>query len=285
MELYNVLASFGGGIFGAAIGGTPAFVLTGVIAIVGGILSLAGMPDVSLGTIAFGSFLGPKVAFVGAVAAAGYAMKKNALDCGANINISLHGTGRPDVLFVGGVFGTLGYLLEYFYSVILQLNTDTTALTVVTLGIVVRLMYGKTGVLGKAEGKREWFLNKKEVLHAIVMGAGIGFCVGGVGIEIINSGVEESYLCFYANIVFGISAVSLLMILMGLNGMATHHITLPTALAVLATGNIWISLVVGIISSIAGEYVARTINTYVDTHIDPPAVIIATMTFLINTIF
>lgn len=282
MELYNVLSSFGGGVFGAAIGGTPAFVLTGFLAITGGVLSLAGVSDATLGTIAFGNFLGPKVAFVGAVAAAGYAYKKNALSCGANINISLHGTGKPDVLFVGGIFGTLGYLVEYLYNNILHLNTDTTALTVVTLGIVVRLLFGKTGILGKCEGKRAWFLTKQELCHALIMGAGIGLCVGGIGISIMNSGVSKKFLCFYPNIVFGISAISLLMILMGLNGMATHHITLPTALAIVASGNLGIAFLVGIISSIFCEYVARTINTYVDSHIDPPAVVIATMTLLIN---
>lgn len=282
MELYNILSSFGGGIFGAAIGGTPAFFLAGVLAIVGGVLSLAGVSDITLSSIAFGNFLGPKVAFVGAVAAAAYAAKKQSLDCGANINISLHGTGRGDVLLVGGLFGTLGYLTEYFYSTILHMNTDTTAVTVVTFGIITRFLFGKTGLLGKCDGTRNWFLSKKELLHSIVLGAGVGLCVGGIGIQIMNSGISETFLGFYPNIVFGISAVSLLMILMGLNGMATHHITLPTALAVVASGNLWIALLVGIISSVFCDYVARTINTYVDSHIDPPAVVIATMTLFIN---
>ncbi len=284
MELFNLLGAFGGGIFGAAIGGTPAFVLTGIVAIAGAVAALAGVSDVALSNVAFGTFLGPNVAFAGAVAAAAYAARKKIVKDGADINRCLHATGRADVLLIGGLFGVLGFLVEYLYNSVLHFNTDCTALTVTTLGVVCRFLFGKTGLIGKpASGKKNYFGSPKEMLYAVVMGAGVGFCVSGVAIRIMKTGVSQGNMGFYANLVFGISAVSLLMILMGLGGMATHHITLPTALATIASGNIWIGTIVGIICSVFGEFVARTFNTDVDSHIDPPAVVIATMTFLINT--
>ena len=73
MNLFALVASFGGGIIGSYMGALPAFILTGVIAIAGSVAAMAGGADMTVGFIAFGSYLGPHIAFAGGVAASAYA--------------------------------------------------------------------------------------------------------------------------------------------------------------------------------------------------------------------
>lgn len=116
---------------GACVGALPVFILTGVIAIAGGIATLAGATDLSVGSIAFGSILGPHIAFAGGVAAAAFAAnKRNKLDNGADILASLNGLGDYWVLIVGGLFGVLGFVIHYIYAAVLKVPTDTPGITV-----------------------------------------------------------------------------------------------------------------------------------------------------------
>ena len=77
MDILALIAAFGGGIIGAYMGALPAFIMTGIYALVGGVLTAAGVGgDVAVNYLAFGSFVGPHIAFAGGVAAAGYAGRK-----------------------------------------------------------------------------------------------------------------------------------------------------------------------------------------------------------------
>ena len=97
--------------------------------------------------------LGPHITFAGAVAATAYAGKKKTIDDGANILESIGRTSNPSVLVVGGIFGALGYLINYVFADIMALQTDTIALTVFVSAIIARLMFGSTGLFGKYEGE------------------------------------------------------------------------------------------------------------------------------------
>lgn len=84
MDILALIAAFGGGIIGAYMGALPAFIMTGIYALVGGVLTAAGVGgDVAVNYLAFGSFVGPHIAFAGGVAAAGYAGRKGKLASGA----------------------------------------------------------------------------------------------------------------------------------------------------------------------------------------------------------
>lgn len=79
MSIINLIAAFGGGAFAASIGALPAFIMTGVFAVVGAVAGMCGAGDASnilVNYFAFGSFFGPHIAFAGGVAAAAYAKKK-----------------------------------------------------------------------------------------------------------------------------------------------------------------------------------------------------------------
>ena len=85
MDILALIAAFGGGIIGAYMGALPAFIMTGIYALVGGVLTAAGVGgDVAVNYLAFGSFVGPHIAFAGGVAAAGYAGRKGKLASGTD---------------------------------------------------------------------------------------------------------------------------------------------------------------------------------------------------------
>ncbi len=114
MSILGLIAAFGGGVFAAAIGAVPAFIMTGVFSIVGAVAGMCGAGDASnilVNYFAFGPFFGPHIAFAGGVAAAAYAKKKGVSENDADIVSALAGLNEPDVLLVGGIFGTISGLI------------------------------------------------------------------------------------------------------------------------------------------------------------------------------
>ncbi|MDO4553973.1 MAG: hypothetical protein Q4B70_02360 [Lachnospiraceae bacterium] len=299
MNLFALVAAFGGGVFGAAIGGLYAFVMTGFMAIAGAVAAMAGGADLAVGSIAFGSYFGPHIAFVGGVAAAAFAAnKKKLIDGGADIVSPLNGTADASVLVVGGVFGVLGFLIQYVYGTVLGLNTDTVAMTVATCGILCRFIFGSTGLVGKYEGSgpRTWITGGKGLVYNIVLGASVGLMVGGVGVSLINQvGMENAALITanFPSICFGIAAVTLILAEFGLAGPTTHHIALPAAnaavLCAVKYNNLWMGVIMGvvwgIITSLVGDFMGNAFNSHCDSHIDPPAMTIFSMTFIIFALF
>ena len=107
MEITTValLASFGGGVFAAAIGTLQAFIFTGFAVIAGVAMTGAGGDDAMLTQVAFGPFLAPHISFGGGVAATAYAARRGLMPSGRDIGVALMGLNRPDVLLIGGLFG------------------------------------------------------------------------------------------------------------------------------------------------------------------------------------
>ncbi|MGL5313491.1 MAG: hypothetical protein ACRC92_09610 [Peptostreptococcaceae bacterium] len=304
MDILALVAAFGGGAFGALIGALPAFILTGAICIAGAAISLAGGPDLVVGNVAFGSFLGPHIAFAGGAAAAAFAAnmrgtKKavsstgevietvNDVPNGADICLSLNITGDYKVLIAGGVFGILGFLIHYLYTNVLGLATDTVAMTVATSGIIARLLLGRTGLTGKftGEGKRVYFSTGKAFVYNVVMGLILGIVVSYVAASLSNAGVPDTVLSSFPVLCFGISAFSLIFAQTGSAVPGTHHITLIGALAAVNSGNPLMGVLFAVISTLIGDFALNTFNSHNDSHIDPPAIAIFICTFIILAIF
>ena len=90
MSIFGIIAAFGGGILGSYVGAVPAFIMTGFLALIGNLITAAGVAgDVAVGVLAFSSFIGPNVAFAGGVAAAAYARKTGKLENGADLTTAL----------------------------------------------------------------------------------------------------------------------------------------------------------------------------------------------------
>ena len=135
MDWIAVAAAFGGGMWGAAVGAVPAFIFTGLLAMLGAAAAAAGHKE--LIDVAFGPVFGPHVSFGGGVAAVAYAAARGRASTGRDIGTPLMNLRSVDVLFVGGLFGVVGVLINWG-MVRLGVWTDSIALTVVLSNIAAR---------------------------------------------------------------------------------------------------------------------------------------------------
>ena len=285
MSIFALLAAFGGGVFAAAIGALPAFIMTGVFAVVGAVAGMCGAADASnilVNYMAFGSFFGPHISFAAGVAAAAYAKKKGLTDNGADIAPALAGLNAPDVLLVGGVFGVIGFLFKELVIANLfggtispRLITDAPGITVFCSAILVRLVFGgklKTG--DNVVSKGSAFTN------VLVIGIFYSLLIAGVYAAAITNGVPaEGFGGLYHVLIFGLAAVGLVFAEMGQPFPGCHHIVIIAAETVVqcynSTGNMWMAVIVaivfGTISAIICDAETNLINSGTDSHIDGPA--------------
>ena len=300
MSIISLIAAFGGGVFAAAIGGVPAFIFTGIFAIVGAVAGMVGAADASnilVNYMAFGSFFGPHIAFAGAVAAAGYAKKKGVLENGADIVSALSGLNEPDVLLVGGVFGVIGFLFKelvvanlFAGTISPRLVTDAPGFTVFCSAIVVRLVFG-----GKLfNGAGNVVSQGKAFTNCLVIGFGYSLVVAGIYTGAIAAGVPvEAFGGLYHVMIFGMAAVGLTFAVAGTAFYGCHHIVIIAAEATVQsyanTQNLYLALVCGVIfgmiSAIICDAEGCLINSGTDSHIDGPATAILIMTFAVNACF
>ena len=313
-----LLAAFAGGLFGAAIGGLPAFIFTGFTVLLGVAAGLGGSefnvlaaPDDPRG-IAFGVVFGPHISFAGAVAAAAFAARRGDIEDGKDIATPLAGLADPLPLLVGGAFGVAGLVVQQLLVGLLHnfgapfTATDTIAFTVAASAIVVRLAFGKTGLLGnlpaqargrdrfRTGGERVWLGYQEGFLQAAIIGLGSG---------ILAAWIVSAFAQANPNLVqtvvplgFGLSAVSLILLQVGFDCPVTHHMTLPGAVAaaaVIGVGGgplvaVLLGAVAGVAGALLGEFFSRLFLIHGDTHVDPPANaiwVMATLVFVGSLLF
>ncbi len=289
MNIFSIIAAFGGGLVGAYVGAVPAFIMTGVFALIGSLGYAAGVPaigDFAQGVMAFGPFLSPAVAFGGGVAAAAYAGRKGKLASGADVTSSLNGLACPDVLLVGGAFGVIGWVIQWLIGKLpAAIATDAPGFGVLTIGIIARLVFGKTGLLGKytGSGKRRYISQGGAMTTNLVLGLGLGILVSGIAA--MNAG-NPNVINNLPVVMFGFAAITLAFSVMGLATPAVHHIVLPAGLGaqaglMLSSGapaGALLGIVFGVAGAVLGDFFGCTVNSYNDSHIDPPACTICLLT-------
>ena len=159
-------------------------------------------------------------------------------------------------------------------------------------GIIVRFVFGTTGLTGKytGSGPRVWFSTGKGLLCNIILGGGLGCAVAFVGATLYTAGNEVA-LGIFPIICFGFSATTLLFACGGLACPATHHIALPAGLATVvglhafqSPAGAVLGVLFGILGALGGDLAGNSINSHVDTHIDPPATTIFILTIVVNLI-
>ena len=291
-SIFTIIAAFGGGVLGAYVGAVPAFIMTGVLALVGNLISAAGVSgDIAVGVMAFSSFVGPQVAFAGGVAAAAYARKIGKLKDGTDVVTPLYSLNSPDVLLVGGVFGACGIIVSSLIGLTPlgggMFGTDLPGITVVISGTIARLVFGETGVTGKytGSGPRQYLTN---IPNEAMMGLGIGILVSFTAVLVNDFGGAVALGAFPV-VCFGFAAITLTFTVIGTGVPGTHHIFLPAALGavtgITAFGS-WgclLGVCFGVAGSILGNFFGNTFNSHCDSHIDPPAWTIFTLT-IVNSI-
>lgn len=298
IEVTALFCALGGGAFGAAIGGQPAFIFTGFAIVIGVAAELAGADYDFLVQVAFGPIFGPHVAFAGGVAAVAYAARRGQMESGRDIATPVTVTGAPDALLVGAVFGAGGYLLNQVLATVIDgaTLTDTVAFTVTVSGIASRLIFGRSGLFGNiTQDVRErgrmsvssdavWVGHQAGLAQTVVLGAAAGLIASYLMVSI--AGVDAELASTVRTAVFGFSALSLLMLQFGQPGPVTHHMTLSASVAtstiLLAGGSEGVAMALGVATGVGAALVAelsaRVFLIHGDTHIDPPAMSIFIMT-------
>jgi hypothetical protein len=250
MQLFWLLAALGGGFFGAAVGGNFSFVITGFVALMGlgGIAinvidpEVGGIGSTLLGYLAFGPFIGPHVAFGGAVAGAAYAAQKGYTENGKDIVQPLARLGKPDVLMVGALFGLLGHVIQQLLAHIpwWMSHADTVAWTVFLSALIVRIAFGKNATnmetgssLINAEKMKDglkpyegaaWLRHMETPGQLLPLGFFVGLLAAGAALYLTFTmpGVAGSAHVFG----WAVSAVTILFLNIGYNIPVTHHITI-----------------------------------------------------------
>jgi energy-converting hydrogenase Eha subunit A len=309
-DVFSLLLAFGGGFFAAAIGGLHAFIFTGFLALAGHVLLFATGSSDFLGYTAFGPLFGPHIAFAGAVAAVAYAghMNRNVEVGGEvggkDIGVPLIQIERPDVLVVGGLFGMFGYVCQFLISKIPGFGglTDSVALTVIISAFIARIAFGRSSIFGHLpEGAgwgrfaprddAAWVRWHERFVPNTILGFVVGLLAAGVCIKLAALYPEWGSNGSAYTLIFGLSAMSLLFLSLGLSFPVTHHITIIGALAGLKflpiIGNhpipaMIIGGVAGMFSAWFAEFFARLWHDHGNTHIDPPAAAIWPMTLIVN---
>lgn len=272
-KIIELLVAFAGGIFGAAIGALPVWILCGLAVLIGGTITMATGNESFTNLVAWGLFLGPHTAFAGGTAAAAYAAKKGELDNGRDILTALIGLNNPKVLFVGGIFGAIGYILFWIIMQVPNYSelawTNTIALAVILNMVITRYAFGKTGLFGKpAAGQSRWIPSEtgswvpyqSEPMQLILLGIAVG----------VPAAFLADVLPGSVGITFGFVAFLLIFMQFGFKVPVTHHIALSASVFTVITGDIAWGVGFGILAAFLGELFACIFVYHGDTHIDPP---------------
>ena len=303
-DVLSLLLAAGGGFFAAAIGGLHAFVFTGFLVLAGhAVIMAGGTPDL-LTYGAFGPLFGPHISFAGGVAAVAYAARSGKEVGGKDIGVPLIGIERPDVLLVGAGFGMIGYVIQFLLAKIPGIGGlwDSVALTVILSAFIVRLAFGRSSIFGNLpEGSgwgrfaprddAAWVRWHEKTVPNVVLGLFTGLLAGGFCLKLAEFYPNWAQVGANYTFVFGISAMSLLFLSLGLSFPVTHHMTIIGALAALKFLPIvgghpipamFIGAVAGMCSALMAELFARLWHDHGNTHIDPPAAAIWPMTLIVN---
>ncbi|MBP2252611.1 MFS family permease [Halarchaeum solikamskense] len=269
------------------------------------------------GTLGFGMVVGPHVAFAGGVAASAYVGKKypemnpNGWDYHLGKDISSAFGTKPDILAVGALFGALGMLITQIAGG-LGFPTDNIALSVFLTAMIARVVFrypligspAGDGLLDMGPFERNepreqpddvpegnagrlavepWLGHQYKWLNVTVIGVVGGILGGYIWLE--TGSVFLGY---------GISAASLLFLNLGVAKIpVTHHLTLIGVVgAMIATPMVGGELVpllaagvFGALSGVVGEGAQRIFYSHSETHVDPPAMAIASIMFVVGVLY
>lgn len=296
-SMFMLIMAFGAGIFGAGIGGLATFIITGVIATIEATCALTGATGGIAGTFALAfQLFPPNVFFVGAAGAAAVSAMRGTQEHGEDMTKSVFGNMDPIALLAGGAISALSYVLRLFTQsagVQAVLPSDSVCMVAIPLMILIRLIFGKTGLTGDKEARKadngKYVPTGARLANDIVLGLACGTMVSGLTVVLDQMGVDVSPLPVFF---FGVSAITLIFMWGGSSSPATHHIVnqacFATVLALPVMGGAGaavVGVIAGIVTSVLGDILGMTFNSYHDTHIDPPAFAILIVQLVLGWIF
>jgi len=310
MSLSTLLICFGGGVVGAALGGLFAFVLCGLIVLVGCVVIMSGGTDFVLLQIGLGPIFGPHVGgFSAGVVAVTYAtgVRKNLVSGSAKDILSPLVDTSWDVLIVGGLTSVGAHLLLQVLAKIPVINTfDILALNVALAAILARALFlrelpfgsmdsiRKYGLFGTGDGAISWVPWAAVPSRLIVFGLGVGLLSGGLAMGIKEMMVVNGTFASPGGpvvpviICWSLAAISLIGLEFGTGEIQKfpvwHCQSILAALAFLTFDSIIAAGIVGVLAALLQEFMARLFWNHGGNHIDPPACAIAVGTFILGLV-
>lgn len=271
-SITSIIIAFFAGILGTLIGGTQTFICTGAIGIIVTLLKVCHIDTTFINDTLLNTLFLPAIIFNGAAFATAYASQHHPIR-GVETGRSLAFTNDSRVLLMGGFAGMLGYMI-YTLANDLALPIDTGALSVVIIGMLGRFLYNKENQYNKI-GIR--FLKTRDLnywLFQIIM---------AVTLSLVTAYFAKETKLY--TIGFSISAISLIFALSDSAFPATHHVTLIAGYAMMQTQNIMIAILFGTLSHFIGLIFSYIFNLDCGTHVDPPAVAIGSLSFILFAFF
>lgn len=312
-SLNTLLICFGGGILGAALGGLFAFILCGLIVLIGCLVVLGGGSDFVLMQIGLGPVFGPHVGgFASGVVAVTYAagVKKNLVTESAKDILSPLTNTSWDVLIVGGVSAVIGHVLLQGLAMVPVIKMfDCIALSVVISCFWSRLVFLKEAPWGSMESIKKYAYLKTNnyaiswvpwmavTSRLVVFSLGVGIFSGtlamlcqGVLDPMAAQGTISATGAFVVPLIlsWAFAAISLIALELGTGEIQKfpvwHCQSILAALAYLYFGNIALAGLVGLLAGLLQELMARMFYNHGNNHVDPPACAIAIGTFFLNIV-
>lgn len=292
--MMHVFYAFCAGAFGAMLGGSAAFALTGVFCAISMAALVGGADAAFLHTaIAFGPMMLPAVSYAAGATSAHYARWRGYLPYGEgrNTDRALWTLGKPDVILFGGCIGALGWVCNSLMgSIGLGKIMDTSAAYIWFITLTLKIVFDRevfsrpdaeSAQLGRFHRRaKAWQPAMTRpfdmVLYAGVI-AGLAACCTA---EVLSS--ENSALRQYG--VFLPFSVSCVVLVLGQGKTqvpTTHHITICAAYAVAAGGNIGWGVLAGVLVHLVGDFLGRAFHVHGDVYICPAAMSIVVVSLIV----
>lgn len=266
-----LLALLAGGA-GSLIGGTQTFIMTGFVGILSYVLEASGVDVTFFNDYVLNTFFLPCIIFNGAVVSTAYSAKYYDIR-GVHTSRSLAFTKDIKVILMGCLGGGCGYIVYALLDSI-GFPADIGAFSVLSIGLITRLLFNQENKINMDNLTHLKTFPTKELSFQLLMGLIISMAM--------------SYFAYKSKLYtigFSISALSLMFGLTDPAFPATHHTTLVAGYAVMQTGSVALGVVFGVISHMMSYVFGEIFNTDCGTHLDPPAVPIALLSFILFTFF
>jgi len=291
--MMHVFYAFCGGAFGAMLGGSAAFALTGVFCAISMAALIGGADAAFLHTaVAFGPMMLPAVSYAAGATSAHYARWRGYIPYGEgrNTDRALWTLGKPDVILFGGCVGALGWLLNSLMGCIgLGAIMDTSAAYIWFITLTLKIVLDREAFskmdeestrLGRFHRRaRSWQPNLTRPFDMVLgagMIAGIAACCTA---EVLASG-NELFRQYGVFLPFTVSCVVLVLGQGKTKVPITHHITICASYAMAAGGNIGWGVLAGVVVHIVGDFLGRMFHVHGDVYICPAAMSIVVVSLL-----
>lgn len=291
--MMHLFYAFCGGAFGAMLGGSAAFALTGVFCAISMAALFGGAEASFLHTaVAFGPMMLPAVSYAAGATSAHYARWRGYLPRGEgrNADRALMHLGKPDVILFGGCVGMLGWVCNSLMgSLGLGAVMDTSAAYIwfitLTLKIVLdREVFSKPDEVSARLGRfhrraKAWQPAMTRPFDMVLLAGVIGGFAACCTAEVLAS--ESSVVRQYG--IFLPFTVSCIVLVLGQGKTqvpTTHHITLCASYAVAAGGSVLWGVLAGIAAQVTGDFLGRVFHVHGDVYICPAAMSIVVISLL-----